>query len=109
MKSLGTLDCDASNNETLQYDHSLHQIELIIDIMWIVEILMNFVKKTTARKTLVSIGTAYIKGFFIIDVVSTVPGLLSNESIGMYWFKIFRMAHSFRLTEPLTLLLGVLL
>ena len=101
MKSLGTLDCDASNNETLQYDHSLHQIELIIDIMWIVEILMNFVKKTRLEKTIQEIAMKYLQGFFLIDVLATFPPLISNEYIRLHIFKLIRISHLDRLTEPL--------
>jgi hypothetical protein len=53
---------------------TLRKIELAIDIIYMIEILLNFVKKTRAHKELKSISYNYITGYFIFDVVATVPG-----------------------------------
>lgn len=37
--------------------------------------MLNFVKKTRAHKDLKSIASNYVTGFFLFDIVATVPGL----------------------------------
>jgi hypothetical protein len=61
-------------------DHqkTLVKIEMAIDIIFFIEILLNFVKKTRAHKELTSIGYNYLTGYFIFDVVSTLPELFMN-------------------------------
>ena len=80
---------------------TLYKIELIIDIIWVLEILMNFVKKTRLEKTIQEIAMKYLQGFFLIDVLATFPPLISNEYIRLHIFKLIRISHLDRLTEPL--------
>ena len=72
-----------------------------------IEIVLNFVKKTRAHKDLKSISTNYVTGYFIFDVVATVPGLFYHyrQVLDYYPLKILRIVHVQRLTEPLQLLL----
>ncbi len=53
---------------------TLRKIELAIDIIYMIEILLNFVKKTRAHKELKSISYNYITGYFIFDFLGTIPG-----------------------------------
>ena len=72
-----------------------------------IEILLNFVKKTRAHKDLKSISYNYVTGYFLFDVVATVPGLFYQyrSVLDYYALKLFRIVHVQRLTEPLQLLL----
>jgi len=68
--SKGNLNCkDIKSQKTLQ------KIELAIDVIYMIEIVLNFVKKTRAHKDLKSISYNYVTGYFIFDLVATVPGL----------------------------------
>jgi hypothetical protein len=60
------------------HQQTLVKIELAIDIIFFVEILLNFVKKTRAHKELTTIGYNYLTGYFIFDVASTLPELFLN-------------------------------
>jgi len=87
---LGALTCqDTKNQETLQ------NIELAIDIIYTVEIFLNFVKKTRAHKDLKSISYNYVTGYFVFDVVATVPGIFYNHKpvLPHYYLKILRIVH----------------
>lgn len=87
------------------YNETLRKIELAIDIIYFIEIILNFVKKTRAHKDLVTIGSNYLTGYFLVDVIATVPELFMNEREDYYWLKVFRLLHLYRLTNPLQLLL----
>ena len=87
-------------------------LELAFDTIYIVEILLNFIKRTRAHKDLSSISDNYIKTYFVFDVVATVPCLLNikeSENFSLYFLKCFRIVHFFRISKPLQLLLSVLL
>jgi sorbitol-specific phosphotransferase system component IIC len=88
---------------------TLVKIELAIDIIFTVEILLNFVKKTRAHKELTQIGQNYLTGYFIFDVASTLPELFLNETIRFYWLKLLRLIHVPRLTQPLNITLHCVL
>lgn len=80
---------------------TLYKIELIIDIIYLMEIILNMLKKTRAHKEIESIATNYITGYFFFDVAGTMPELVMGEGFQYYWLKVFRMAHVTRLTQPL--------
>jgi hypothetical protein len=70
---------------------------------------LNFVKRTRAHKELSTIGYNYLTGFFIFDVVATLPELFLQERMDYYILKLFRIIHFTKLTQPLTLLLACVL
>jgi hypothetical protein len=92
-----------------EYNQTLVEIELAIDIIYFIEICLNFVKRTRAHKELSTIGYNYLTGFFIFDVVSTLPELFMGEIFDYYYLKIFRIIHFTKLTLPLNLLLTCVL
>ena len=106
-----TCDKEGKNCEAVEpHQKTLVKIELAIDIIFFVEILLNFVKKTRAHKDLYSIGYNYlVGGFFIFDVAATLPELFMNETIEWYALKLFRLVHVTRLTQPLVVILHCLL
>ena len=81
----------------------MQRIELAIDIIYIFEIILNFVKKTRAHKELKNIAYNYVTGYFLFDVVATVPGLFYQYkfTLNYYVLKLLRIVHVQRLTEPL--------
>lgn len=106
------MTCDKDSNvcEAVEpHQQTLVKIELAIDIIFFVEILLNFVKKTRAHKELTTIGYNYLTGYFIFDVASTLPELFMNETINFYWLKMLRLIHVPRLTQPLNVLLHCVL
>jgi hypothetical protein len=82
---------------------------MAIDIIYFIEILLNFVKRTRAHKELSTIGYNYLTGFFVFDVIATIPELFNNEEMDLYYLKIFRIIHFIKLTQPLHMLLQCLL
>jgi hypothetical protein len=85
---------------------NLRNIELAIDIIYLIEIILNFVKKTRAHKDINAIASNYLSGYFAFDLIATVPELIFfQEGKRFYWLKLFRLVHVLRLTEPLQLLL----
>ena len=74
-----------------------------------IEIILNFVKKTTAHKDLSTIGYNYVTGFFAFDVVATIPELILGETMDYYFLKLFRLVHFPKLTQPLGLVLACVL
>lgn len=62
-------------------------------------------KRSRAHRELKQIANNYLLGYFIFDVVGTLPCLFMNESINFYYLKLFRIVHVTRLNQPLQLLL----
>lgn len=80
----------------------LKTFEFIVDIIWMVNIALMFVKRTRGNKNLKSIITSYITGSFLFDIVGTLPCFLTGENYRYYWLKLFRcIVHMFWLTQPL--------
>lgn len=89
---------------------NLNSIERVLDIIFLIEILLNFLKRTMANKDLRTIATNYVFGTFIFDVIATVPNLIFlDEGLPYFYLKLFRLVHFFRITEPLQFALGILL
>ena len=94
----------------LGYQSALMNIERVIDIIYTIEILFCFVKRTMAHKDIKSISINYLSFYFWFDAIGTIPNLFFlNEGIEYYWLKIFRFIHISRLNTPPKLLMGVLL
>jgi len=70
---------------------------------------MNFFKKPRALRRLQDIAISYIKRYFFFDVASTLPCLLTGETLTLYYLKLIRLAHFLRLSQPLELILSFLL
>ena len=75
---------------------TLHRIELIIDIIFCVEIVLNFLKKSLAATKFKEIASRYIFSYFLFDLVPTVVCLVYNESVKVYGFKLLRLVHVHR-------------
>ena len=89
---------------------TLRSIELFIDIFMTMDIIANFFKWTRGNKTLGAIAEAYIKsGVFFFDVIATLPNMFMGEGIQHYGLKVFRIVHFFRITQPLELVLSLLI
>ena len=93
-------------NGKIQRSETLVKIELAFDIIFFIEILLNFVKRSRAYQTIQQIAHNYLLGQFIFDVVATLPCLFMGEIIDYYFLKFFRIIHVTRLTQPLQLILG---
>ena len=81
------------------------QIEWIIDIFYCIDIVLSFLKWTRVNRDLKSIAISYIMPsfpeFFAMDMIGTIPGLVTGESYRYYWLKFFRIIlYMIRLTDP---------
>ena len=94
----------------LGYQSALMNIERVIDIIYMIEILFCFVKRTMAHKDIKSISMNYLSFYFWFDAIGTIPNLFFlNEGMQYYWFMVFRFIHISRLNTPPKLLMGILL
>jgi len=82
------------------------KIELAIDIIYVIEIILNFFKRSRTQPTLQHIAQNYLLGSFLFDVIATLPCLLLGEPIQFYILKLFKMIHVLRITQPLQIVLG---
>ena len=88
-----------SQSSTLVY------IEYTIDVLFAVDIVANFFKKTETRTTLQRIAADYLQTFFIFDALSTLTCLATAESIHYYGFKCLRVVRLFQLYSPMETLI----
>ena len=51
----------------------------VIDISWCLQIVVSFLVATPSHRTLKDISKSYIKGFFIIDVLATIPPMVAMQ------------------------------
>ena len=59
--------------------------QLVIDSIWCVGIVMSFVAADKANTTFKQISTKYLKsGRFFIDVLSTLPAMISGETVPVW-------------------------
>jgi len=95
---------DTCPEDQQQMNTGLYDVELAVDILFIIEILFNFVKVTKAHSTLSSIASNYLTGYFIFDVLSIIP-IFAGEDHDYLFYKGFRILHGARLAMPLKILL----
>jgi len=69
---------DPNDESTCKTDQTLSRIEMVIDIIYLVEIILNMLKKTRAHKDIESIAWNYLMGYFVFDVAGTIPELIMN-------------------------------
>jgi hypothetical protein len=107
------MTCDAETktcSAETRRQNSLVKIEYIIDVIYFIEIMFNFVKKTRAHTELETIAKSYIFGYFVFDVIGTIPELVMGQQLEFYWLKLFRcLVHVMRLSVPLELGMELLL
>lgn len=101
-------NCEAMGGKR-QFNDTLRKIEMAFDIIYFIEIILNFVKRSRAYTVFQTIAQNYLTGFFVFDVVSTIPCLFTGETIDYYKLKALRIVHVTRLTTPLILLLTMAL
>jgi hypothetical protein len=83
---------------------------VLVDIIWLFEIIANFVKRTSINIDVKMISRSYvINGPFIFDFLATIPPLFTGEVFSTYYFKIFRIVHLEMLNEPINIILAFLL
>ena len=93
------------NNKQMQ----LKTLEYVFDVIYCLEILLNFFKKSREYRTLREIGLNYISFYFWFDILSTIPCLLNFENFSTYLFKCFKIVYFFRISIPLDLGLSIVL
>jgi len=98
---------------TTKGQRTMVAIETVIDIIYVVEILLCFVKKTRAFREFSPIAYNYLSPFsgtFLFDFIGTVPGLVFAQSYQFYFFKLFRcLVHIGMLMQPLDMIMRIIL
>lgn len=87
-------------------------LERVFDIIYCLEILLNFFKKSREYRTLREIGLNYLSFYFWFDILSTVPCLMNafdSENFSTYYFKCLKIVYFFRISIPLDLGLSIVL
>lgn len=83
---------------------------MVFDIIYLIDIILNFVKRTRGHKTLPDIAQNYLGNYFLFDVVSIIPLFQKDpENFSLYWLKIFKIARFDRIAIPHRLLLSIAL
>ena len=54
-------------------------LEWIVDISWSIEICMNFIVADKQNRTFKDVAKNYLYGFFIFDVIATIPPMIFME------------------------------
>ena len=69
-------------------------LEWIVDISWTVEIFMNFIVADKINRTFKDVAKAYFFGFFIFDIIATIPPMILMERNDTANFlKMLRIVH----------------
>lgn len=85
-------------------------LEWLVDISWSVEIVLNFFTVNDKCRTLKSRSIEYAKSFLIIDLIATVPPLLTGEKNDqVILLKMLRFLHILEIYEPLQRLIWFLM
>lgn len=71
------------------------------DISWCIEILVSFFVASDNDKTFKDTSLNYLKGFFVLDVLATLPPMITNQKImAVNMLKFLRFSHLFEMFEP---------
>lgn len=77
----------------------LKMLEILVDICFIINITLNFIKRTRQNKNFKNIWISYLTSSFVFDIIGTLPCFFNGENLRLYWLKIFRcIVHMFWLT-----------
>ena len=71
------------------------------DVSWCLEIVLSFLVASPNNRTFSQIAKAYLKGYFIFDVMATIPPMVTmqkNSSINL--FKFLRFVHIGEMFTP---------
>ena len=80
------------------------------DISWCVEIVLNFFLASPKKRNCRAIACSYFKGYFIFDVLATVPPMLFlQKSKEVNFLKFLRLAHIRDMFRPFKSLIDCLM
>lgn len=86
-------------------------LELIVDIVWTLDIFSKFLRPlpTAKKPTLKSVAKSYVfEGSFILDIVATVPPMVTAEAYtSINFLKYLRLWHFGDIMRPIKLLIGL--
>jgi len=82
----------------------------VCDISWCVEIVLNFFVASPSERTFKKIAVGYLKGFFIIDVLATIPPMLTmNRNRNVNLLKFLRLVHFGEMFQPVKYLVDCIM
>lgn len=93
-----------------------HAVEITLDIVFLCDIIITFMTDVDhdpgEKITNATIAYRYVSTYFVFDVVSCMPGLITKEihngTHWIYWLKFFRYAQLFRTFSQIENLLRVI-
>ena len=80
------------------------------DISWCLEIILSFIVASPTHRTFKDISANYIKGFFIFDVLATIPPMIflqKNRTVNL--LKFLRIVHIGEMFSPFQKLIDCLM
>ena len=87
----------------------MRNIEFAWDSFWLLEIGLNFLKRTNEFRELNEIIRNYLSFYFWFDLIGTAPCLFDGENYHTYYLKLFRFVHIYRLRMPIEYIMKFLL
>ena len=94
-----------------QFKADVIYLQLVFDFIWIIGIILTFFTASAKHRTLQTIAKQYlISGLFFIDIISTMPGVLTLEkNNAMSLFKFLRLVRFSDMFNPVLRLMRVLM
>jgi len=86
------------NGMTKEVGGSDMSLVLVIDYILTIDILINLVtvfpKEVNQEIKIIDIMMNYIKGFFVMDFMASVPALFLDQNSNWFWLKLIRFIHA---------------
>jgi hypothetical protein len=84
-------------------------IEIIVNYIFLADVVVNIFTSTNSNdKTWKHVITCYIfRGFFVVDMLSCIPSIVTGEVIKYYWFKGIRIFRFKRLMDMQDVIMNV--
>lgn len=99
-----------TTDESKPAQSKLIGVEMVFDIIYLIDIVLNFFKRTPGLKTLEDIFKNYSSNYFLFDFISIIPLFQSDsENFALFYLKIFKIARFDRMLYPHRLILGIAL
>ena len=93
-----------------ELEQSVLWLYWVIDILWCLEIIFCFFIASQKNRKFADISKSYLKGFFIIDFLATIPPMITmQKSNSINMLKYLRFAHVTEMFTPFKRLIDCLM
>ena len=94
-------------------EESSRGLAAVIDVLFLIDIVLTFFKGYFNGEELIidhkRIALRYLLTFFVFDVASTIPTLVTRQNEAVYPTKLFRFIHYYRINRQLDFVLDKIL